>query len=484
MNVRVLENRHTEVKDNLLAWERIRVLVEEDEKRYSDPKYFTSFPNEDAQEKEIRRSSFVNGFFNPSQDLVNAPGEYILRQAIVRTSTSAEIEAFYSKADRSGQSLNDFVQNQICPNLTAYGTVFAVVDKPRLVADTKAHEMALGMPYLCVLNPIQVMDWAYSDDGGLEWFRYCQGSEQNRNDPFGDVPVSALEYVTWTRTDYYRHDKGGKQIEQFTHNFGVVPVAIQSAFVVDANKTIGKSTFFSGSRQIFMGNNLLSKANQEILKYGSVLLMSTMDTDPRQRERDIDPATNLPRMNNKTSEGNVLSTGDMANPPSYLEKDISVVDKANAQAIKYFEWASRAEATGQTAMPLQDAQATPQSGVSKAYDFQDADANLHAKAQDLQSIEKKIIAIVAAELGIKNPEYSIQYPTSFDVDSFQDKVSQVADLTRINFGSDTGKRIAMKRITNDITQDEAERDIINSEIDAATVTVPEVTPFGATVSVA
>ena len=99
-------------------------------------------------------------------------------------------------------------------------------------------------------------------------------------------------------------------------------------------------------------------------------------------------------------------------------------------------------------------------------------------------MEEQIIIIVAAELGIKSPEFSIQYPTSFDVDSFTDKVAQVADLSRINFGSDTGKRIAMKRITNDLTQDEAERDIINAEIDVAMVTVPEVTPFGATVSVA
>ena len=465
VSVSVLKNQNQEVKDVLPAWKRINVLVEEDEKSYADPLYFTSFPNEDAQEKQNRKTNYVNGFYNPSQDLINASGEYILRQSITRTSTSAEIEAFFSSADRSGQSLNDFVKNQISPNLTAYGTVFAVVDKPRAVAQTKAEEMATGMPYLCVLNPLQVLDWAYAESGDLEWFRYCQGSQQDRANPFGDIPSSSLEYVTWTRNDYYRHDNGGNEIESFTHNFGIVPVAIQAAFLIDANKTIGKSTFFSGSRQIFMGNSLLSKANQEILKYGSVLLMSTMDIDPRQRERDLDPLTNLPMLNSKTADGNVLSTGDMANPPSYLEKDISVVDKANGQAQKYFEWAAHGEATGQTAMPLQDAQAAPQSGVAKAYDFKDVDANLHAKAQDLQAMEEQIVSIVANELGIKNPVFSIKYPTSFDVDSFEDKIAQVADLARISFASETGKKIAMKRITNELTQDDKERSIINDEID-------------------
>ena len=127
-------------------------------------------------------------------------------------------------------------------------------------------------------------------------------------------------------------------------------------------------------------------------------------------------------------------------------------------------------------MPLENPSATPQSGVSKAYDFKDVDANLHSKAQDLQAIEKQIITIVAAELGIA-PEFSIQYPESFDTDSFADKVSQVADLERIGFASETGKKISMKRLTNSITQNEEERAEINKEIDdyiepAATPSTP------------
>lgn len=472
-SIEVLKHKHPEVKEVESAWKRISVLVEEKESLYLSPEYFVSFPNESAQEKENRSVNYINGFYNPTQDLITASGDYIMRQSITRTTTSQEIQSFFDRADKSGQSLNDFVKNQISPNLTAYGTVFCVVDKPKGVALTRAEEIENGMPYLAVLHPLQVLDWAYAESGELIWFRYSQAWQVDRSSPFSGVPDDDLEFVTWTQTEYFRHDKGGKLIEQFPHNFGVVPVAIQASFLIDANKTIGKSTFFSGSRQLFMGNNLLSKANQEILKYGSVLIMSTMDIDPRQRERDVDPETGLPVTNTKTAEGNVLSTGDMANPPSYLEKDISVVDKANAQAVKYFDWAAHGEATGQSAMPLEDGQAMPQSGVAKAYDFQDVDANLHAKAQDLQALEVQIVNIVAAELGIVNPVFSIQYPTSFDVDSFSDKVSQVADLDRIGFRSETGKKIAMKRITSDITQNEDERSIINDEIDQSQPPEPE-----------
>lgn len=476
-DISVLKHQHPEVKSMQTAWERIRVLVEEDEPKYSDPVNCIKFPNESPEDYRTRQQIYSMGFFNPSQDLVSAAGEYICRQQIIRETPSDDLKAFWEKADKSGQSINDFVQNQISPNLTGYGTVFAVVDKPRGVSATKADERKNGMPYLCILHPLQVLDWQWGEDGELVWFRYWQAQASDRTDPFSPAPTGDLEYVVWTRTDYYRFDKDGKEVPdaKFTHGFGVVPIAIQSSFVVDTQKTLGKSTFFSGSRQIFMGNSHLSKANTEIVKYGSVLITSTMDFDPRQRERDIDPDTNLPKMQSPTAEGNILATGDMANPPSYLEKDITVVDKANLQAQMYFNWAAHAEATGQEAAPLAAPEAkpdAPQSGVAKAYDFRDVDANLHAKAQDLQAVEHQIARIVLAELKVK-ADFTIKYPQSFDVDSFEAKVAKVADLARINFGSDLGRKIAQKRITSDLTQDQKERDEINKEIDASKPPEPE-----------
>lgn len=468
MDIAILKHVHPEVKAMQLAWERIRILVEEDEEKYSATPNCIKFPNESDEDYRRRMEVFRMGFFNPSQQLVSKAGEYICRQQIDRTTPVKDLEAFFAKADKSGQSLNDFVQNQISPNITAYGTVFAVVDKPREVAPTKADELARGMPYLCILHPLQVLDWMWGEDGELLWFRYWQTESPDRTNPFSPVPTGAMEFVTWDRMEYVRHDKDGKEIERFTHGFGLVPIAIQASFVVDTQKTLGKSTFFSGSRQIFMGNAHLSKANVEIERYGSILITSTMDWDPRQRERDIDPETNLPKQTSPTAEGNILTTGDMANPPMYLVKDLDIIDKANAQAQKYFDWAAHAEATGQEAAPLAAPEAkpgAPESGVAKAYDFQDVDANLHAKAQDLQAMEEQIARIVAAELKVK-PEFSIKYPQSFDVDSFEAKVSQVAGLNSITFASETGIKTAMKRITPDLTMDQAERDKINKEIDA------------------
>jgi hypothetical protein len=471
MDVKILEAEHKEIRDIKPAWERIRVLVDEDEACYTGDSFFHGLPNESPTEKAKRKEPFRVGFFNPTQKLISTAGDFIMRQKIDRQTKSDDLKRFIDRADQSGQALSDFVKNQASPNLRAYGTIFGVVDKPRGMMLNKAQELAAGMPYLNILHPLQVRNWAWGRDGRLLWFRYSQAENIDQEDAFAQPGDSGRETVTWTETAYYRHDDRGQVIEAFEHGFGVVPVAVQSAFVVDSSKTLGKSTFFSSSRHLIMGNNHLSKANMEILKYGSILVIGSNDWDGSRIERERDPSTNLPSLTSQEKTGEIMVIQDMAAKPGYLEKNIEIVDKANAQAWQYFGLAAQSEATGKEALPLENAQAGPQSGVSKAYDFQDMDANLFAHAMDLQAFETQVVGIVAAILKVSS-EFSIKYPTSFDVRSFKDKVDQVMQLRNAGFPSELGKRLAMKRITGDITTDPAEQEAINAEIDSASPALP------------
>lgn len=473
MDPKILELQHPEVKAIRPAWERIRILVDEDEANYTSAPFFFPLPNESEVEKNKRKEPFRTGFFNPTQELVSTAGDFIMRQKIDRQTESAPLKTFMDRADQGGQSLSDFIKNQASPNLRAYGTVFGIIDKPRGLQFSRAEEMAFGMPYLCILNPLQVLNWAFGRDGHLLWFRYQQTENLDQSDPLSMPTGGGKEFVTWTPQYYLRHNEKGQLVESFVHGFGVVPVAIQSAFLVDSDKTLGKSTFFSSSRHLIMGNNHLSKANMEILKFGSILMVTMGDWDPYQRQHPRDPDTNVPRMTADEKSGEILAVSDMSAAPKYLEKSIEIVDKANAQAWKYFGMACQSEATGKEAMPLQDAQEGPQSGVSKAYDFQDMDANLFAHAMDLQAFETQILTIVSSILKVQ-PAFSIKYPTSFDVRSFKDKVDQVARLAEISFPSELGRKLALKRLTPDLTTDPAEQEAINTEIDASKVPEPVV----------
>ena len=470
--ISILQAKHPEIAGMEAYWTRARVLLEEDEASYGDKAFFIDLPNEDPEERKARLSEYLMGFCNPSQDLVSVKGDYILRRGVDRKTDNTELSQFFARADRSGQSLNDFIRNQGSPTLQGYGTVVAVVDKPRTIAQTKAQELASGMPYLCILNPLQILDWKWGLDGSLEFFRYWQGSADTFRTEFSPAQTSTREYVTWTKNWYYRHDEKGDLKDFLNHNFGIVPVAIQGAFMMDSEKTLGKSTFFSSSQKIFMANNKLSVANYNIAGYGHLLMMERQDVDERHVKLKRDADTNRKEITEATKEKKVLPVQDMAKKPEYLLMDIEIVDKANHQAQLYFHLAAQAEATGREPMPLSGPQGSPQSGISKAYDFQDMDANLFAHAMDLQEFEIQISTIVTKIQRI-NATFSILYPRNFDVRGFQSKIQRIMELQKAEYPSKTGMNIAWRSLTTELTSDQAEQAIINGEIEAAAEVEPE-----------
>jgi hypothetical protein len=460
---------HREIETILPHWKRIQILVDGDEDLYKDREIFLQLPKETSDKHGDRWPWFLNGFFNPSQDLVTLKGDYIVRRGIERKLDSKELKAFAERADRSGETLNDFMRRKVAINLDAYGTVFAVVDKPRAVFADRASEIQGGMPYLCILDPQQVVNFAFNKDGSLAWFRYQAVMDDELPDPFNPVDSCQVVYVTWTEQEYFVHNAKGERTDYFLHNFGVVPVVIQAAFVMDDDDVLGSSTFFTASRQIVMGNNLLSVANYEIAKFGTVLMVDSMDWQDTPRKRD--PNSNVPQMTAPTTAGDVMPVSDMNKKPEYLTKDIEIIDKANAQAHYYFELAAISSASGQEASPLVADRTSnnPASGVAKAYDFQDVDANLASFAKELESFELKVLKIVAIEMKVPTTGISVIYPKNFDVRGFVDKVDRVAALQKIKFPSETGLRAAMHSMTPDLTNDEKIRTQIDSEIDEADV---------------
>jgi len=480
VSLAVLQRKNSEVQKLQDTWERVRILVEEDEAHYASPKLILNLPNEDATKKSQREQLFKLGFFNPARELISAKGDYILRRQVIRNTTNTELKKFIDSTDQYGTHLNDFIRNQVSPILQSYGTVFAVIDKPRGPFESKAAELNAGMPYMYVLHPQQVLNWDWGRDGNLEWFRYVQGYEVRELSPFDNGEEYATSFVTWTKTDYFRHDKQGNLIETFQHGFGMVPVAIQSAFLINPLATLGSTTFFSSSRHIIMGNNHLSIANIEVAKHGSLLMMENTDWDPHYTERKRDPETNLPQLESRAKEAAVLAVSDMSHPPKYLEKNIEIITRANEQAYLYFSMAADAEASGQAPAPIigntnpKPGSGSPQSGVAKAYDFQDMDANLFSHAQELQSFEKQILTIAAAELGISNPVFSVQYPSNFDVRGYEEKINLAIGLDKIAFQSTLGIKLAQKQIVPDLTQDPVLQKQIEDEIDAAVIPLPVV----------
>jgi hypothetical protein len=458
---------HPELAKIQAIWNQIRILKEEDRAKYAT--FMLTLPHEKATARKEREPGFIRGFINPSQMLLRAKGDAVYRREVRRQDLSTGQQAFVAGADRSGQSLQEMMQNEVAPSLAAYGTVFAVMDKPRGPFATKAEEIAIGRPYMTVLSPFQAVNFAYGQDGALLWFQYVVDAPVDLADPFNPLRASTWKgdkgLATWTRNTFsVRSLTQPKQfyVPEEPHTLDVVPVIIQSLYV-EPNQTIGASTFFTSSDYLIFGNNLENASNQEVFKNAdATLTMDIQDWDDEQQPtHERNPDTGLRQLAKEAHEQkNVILFHE--HKPEYMSRDLNLIDKAAERAQKYFEMAVDNEKHALSVKSLK----APQSGVSKAYDFQDINACLSTFAAALERFERQAVGM-AGDLLDETSEFKIAYPRDFDVRTYAERLEFVKGLTGSGFPSGKGKREAYKTLTPEITSDEKLQAEINAEIDAS-----------------
>ena len=454
---------HPEITKLLPKWERVRVLSEEDEPKYADPIYFIKLPGETNTNYAERRLTYEIGFVNIAGSLMRIKGDTVYQKDVKREGLSSMQTAFLEKADSSGQKFSEIMQNEVAPCLSGYGTIFAVLDKPKVEAANRAEEEKAGVPYITILSPFQVVDFEWDEDGSLKWFQYTTCDMTTREiDKDGKVVKPKLDetLVTWTKESVIKR-KGAKAAETLPNPFGFVPVIIQAQFV-DPNKTLGKSSFFATSRYVFAANNLGCASNFEVFNNSSAILaMDVQDLDePDGQRSETNPDSNLKRLTKERDEvKRVLAFSKTA--PTYVERPLELIEAAAKRAQDYFDLAMDNE---KSALSVTTAE-MPASGVAKAYDFNSINGVLSAFARALQRVEEQVFVMVGKMSAQESASLVIAYPQEFDVRSFNDKLAYVKGLISAQFPSVAGIREAYKSLTPEITEDPKEQKVINTEID-------------------
>lgn len=466
--------KHPEIVRVEPDWKRIKILMDEEKKEYTSAEFMLKLPNEPAQSRADRSQSFITGFINPTTAIVRAKGDSIYKKEIKRTGLTDTQEAFSEKADSSGQTFEEIMQAEVSPSLSGYGTVFAVLDKPAIQAESKDEELKSGTPYITVLDPFQVIDFEWNASGGLDWFAYFVDTPVDRTDPFKPVKrwKSDKGIAIWTKTEFKVKSNDGKSDLQppVPNPFGFVPVVIQ-AQNVDPNKTIGRSTYFAGSNYLIMGNNLSAAANQEVFKNASATLLMNIqdygdDIGGTAPTHEKDPDTNLRRLKKQASDvPNVLLYQNKDDKPDYLSRDLDLIELADKRAEKYFEAVLDNEKSTLSPESLKQ----PQSGVSKGYDFKDVNNTLCSFGNALNHFENQTFRMVALMAGEDVKSFSVAYPDDYDTRDFLERLAAIEGLIKVNYPSKTGMDESYKSLTNEITKSPEKREVIDKEIDAAIV---------------
>lgn len=252
-------------------------------------------------------------------------------------------------------------------------------------------------PFWSIVQPQQLINWDLSEDGNLLWIRL--EITERIAPPFAEAETRT-SYLTFLLDGWVLYDDEGNEINNGGYSLiinGRPRLPITFAYFEPVEDSIIGNTFFDDiSRTNKAHFNLTSTLETGYIR--NVLQVLTRNIDMGDPPIDID----------KLKESNVLDyTGEI--PPTYLSPDPSgwteVREHIKELKTSMFEVAS---------LEHRDAVMRQQSGISKAFDKNQAEEQVETWAQHIEAAEN-----TAWELTIawQNSTFSgkVQYPSQFNI---------------------------------------------------------------------
>ncbi len=164
-------------------------------------------------------------YFNYPRKIARFISQYVLSQTPQRTGTDNTLVEDFS---RTGLRTTEVIR-QVSTLINNFGLAWLLVDMPlyngELRLDAKLNNRI--RPYATALKPWEVVDWAYGNDGLLDWAIIEEACE-DKSDPFSE-PHHIMSRRLWTRTEWQQFVRepfhGNVRLAaQGTHNLGRVPL--------------------------------------------------------------------------------------------------------------------------------------------------------------------------------------------------------------------------------------------------------------------
>lgn len=379
-------------------------------------------------ERRIRMSYYYN-FCSPIIDIYT---NHLFKATVIEEFGSIETTLEYRKenVDLKGSSLTEF-RKELAESVQIYGHSFVIVDSPRVdgVILTKEDQILNdAFQYLTIYPPQAVINWSLDAFGRPYWVLIKEMIDSNA-DPFNYDKKAKAQclYRLWTRDSWYLYDGDFNLIMEDMHGLGEVPI------VCVYDKKSKKQRSFLGISSLadiaFIARDIYNACAElkQILRDQTFALLTVQG-----RASDY----------NQSSVGtnNALVYPEERNAPAYLSPPPTnaqvYFDHIDRQVSKIYQLAKleggSASFGGQSAVE--------QSGVSKAWDFNETNAALSEKASNLEDAELRIWQLFAKWEG-KEFDGRIQYPNEFSVSSLMQDLDEAEKISKLNLGATFNKEV-------------------------------------------
>lgn len=381
--------------------------------------------DEDYQDR-IKQSYYLN-FCAPIIDIYT---NHLFKQPITEEFGSIEqyIEPRRNNIDRKGSSLSEF-RKEIADLSQVYGHIFVLIDMPEDKGELTLQDKINNdkFPYFNVFHPQKIINWSLDQYGRPYWVLVCETADVNMDAAsFNKDAKVALQYRLWTRTDWFLYDGQYNLINSKNHNLGKVP--IQCIYANPSKKTRGFLGISDIADIAFIARDVYNACSElkQILRDQTFAFLTVQGKASAYNELIV--GTNK-----------CLIYPEGTNAPSYVSPPADnatiYANYIDTQIRKMFQLAKLEGGSAK-----QEQQATIQSGVSKAWDFNETNSALSKKASNLNDGEEKLWQIFARWEG-KEFDGSIEYPDEFSIQSLNEDLDEAEKMFKLELGAGVNKEI-------------------------------------------
>lgn len=358
--------------------------------------YLIPHPSE-LMDKYIRRQHLAY-YPNYVKPVVDAHVNPIFKTAPTRQNMSEYFEKFVDDVDGRGTSLTRFMK-KCAIRSKLHGVEFIVIDMDEINEEVVTKKDVIDkrlFPYLYLVSPSQVVDWAVDKFGKLTYFKYTlQSTIVNDKGEKENI----AENWTWTET-VCKKEIGGKETK-FDNKIGIIPIVPVYGAINDSDDLIPQSDVYAIARTNYAIYNACSELRERNRNQAFSIL-----TFPIGEEDDYENGDEPLRYGTADC---LLYKGTTApafiTPPA--DPSDTIMNEINFLIKEIYRMANLQLVTG--------VQQSNVSGLAKEWDNQNLFQTIAELAQGIEEAEYRIAKIFSIFMSDNNYNVSITYNNQFGI---------------------------------------------------------------------
>jgi len=367
---------------------------------FEDGSYLIPHPRELA-EKYVRRKN-MSYYINYVKPVVDSHVNPIFKNKPIRQGLSSTYEQFIKDVDGNGTTLTRFMKKAAI-RAKLHGVEFIVVDMEQLeegqiVTEKDIIEQRL-YPYLYLVSPSQVNNWALDKFGNLIYFSYTITS--NFVDDEGNIKSLGETYI-WTN-NYCIRQIQGEEKRKIVNPLGIIPIVPLYGAINDSDTLIPQSDVYAIARTNYAMFNVCSELRELGRNQAFSLLIYPVAEDDDYNSGD-EP------LQYGTADMILYKANGSAHPqfitPPTDASDV-LLNEINFMIKEIYRMANLQLVTGVNQYNV--------SGLAKEWDSQNLFQTIAELAQGLQEAEYKIARVFSRYMGESMDNISITYNNQYGI---------------------------------------------------------------------